>query len=126
MAGTTVHTRAKKKMLQARAGIAPLPKVIGMVFGNGGVNSGGTVIPHSPDQNTLHSELLRKNIDGYTVVSDTLIRYSCTLTAEELAGEYISEVGLYDADGDIICSKSFMKKGKDADIPTTYEIDDIF
>lgn len=126
MAGTILHTLAKKKMLQARAGVAPLPKIVGMAFGNGGVNAGGAVVQHSPDQNALHSELLRKQIDGYTVVSDTLVRYACTLAAEELAGEYISELALYDADGDIVCSKSFMKKGKDGDIPTTYEVDDIF
>ena len=38
MAGTTVTTKAKKKMLQARAGIAALPKITGMAFGTGGVN----------------------------------------------------------------------------------------
>ena len=39
MAGTTVTTKAKKKMLQARAGIAPLSKIVGMAFGTGGVNT---------------------------------------------------------------------------------------
>ena len=110
MAGTTVTTRAKKKMLEARAGIAALPKIVGMAFGTGGVNSAGEIVAHSPDQNALHKEVLRKNIDGYTVVSDTKIRYSCTLTASELAGEYISEVGLYDAQGDFVAFKAFMKK----------------
>lgn len=124
--GTTIHTRAKKKMLQARAGIAALPRITGMAFGDGGVNSSGQIIEHNAAQNTLHNELLRKAIDGYTVVSDTCIRYSCTLAAAELAGEYISELALYDADGDLVCSKSFMKKGKDADIPQTFEVDDIF
>ena len=84
MAGTTVTTRAKKKMLEARAGIAALPKIVGMAFGTGGVNSAGEIVVHSPDQNALHKEVLRKNIDGYAVVSDTKIRYSCTLTASEL------------------------------------------
>ena len=78
MAGTTVTTRAKKKMLEARAGIAALPKIVGMAFGTGGVNSAGEIVAHSPDQNALHKEVLRKDIDGYTVVSDTKIRYSCT------------------------------------------------
>lgn len=65
MAGTTVTTLAKKKMVKARAGISSLPKIVGMAFGDGGVDSGGTVKPHSADQNTLHHELLRKNVDGY-------------------------------------------------------------
>ena len=95
MAGTTVTTLAKKKMVKARAGISSLPKIVGMAFGDGGVDSGGTVKPHSADQNTLHHELLRKNVDGYEVLSDTKIRYRCTLAENELANTYISEVGLY-------------------------------
>ena len=50
MAGTTVTTLAKKKMVKARAGISSLPKIVGMAFGDGGVDSGGTVKPHSADQ----------------------------------------------------------------------------
>lgn len=126
MAGTTVTTRAKKKMLEARAGIAALPKIAGMAFGTGGVNSAGEIVTHSPDQNALHKEVLRKKIDGYTVVSDTKIRYSCTLAANELAGEYISEVGLYDAQGDFVAFKAFMKKGKDGDMEAIFECDDTF
>lgn len=64
----------------------------------------------------LHHELLRKNVDGYEVLSDTKIRYRCTLAENELANTYISEVGLYDADGDMVAMKAFLKKGKDADI----------
>ena len=37
MAGTTVTTLAKKKMVKARAGISSLPKIVGMAFGDGGV-----------------------------------------------------------------------------------------
>lgn len=126
MAGTIVTTIAKKKMVQARAGIAPLPKIIGMVFGDGGVDAMGSVIPHTPDQNTLHHELLRKNIDGHEVLSDTSIRYVCTLAKDELANEYISECGLYDEDGDIVAMKSFLRKGKDDDMECVFECDDTF
>ena len=106
MAGTTVTTLAKKKMVKARAGISSLPKIVGMAFGDGGVDSGGTVKPHSADQNTLHHELLRKNVDGYEVLSDTKIRY--------------------DADGDMVAMKAFLKKGKDADMECVFECDDTF
>ena len=43
---TTVTTKAKKKMVQARAGIIALPKIVGMVFGDGGVDSLDQVKPH--------------------------------------------------------------------------------
>lgn len=126
MARTTITTKAKKKMLEARAGIASLPKIVGMVFGDGGVNERDEIILHSPDQNTLHHELLRKDVDGYEVVSDTKIRYFCTLQSEELANTYISEAGLYDADGDLVAAKAFLKKGKDDDFETIFEIEDSF
>ena len=51
MAETTITTKAKKKMLEARAGIAALPKIVGMVFGDGGVDERDEIVPHSPDQN---------------------------------------------------------------------------
>lgn len=126
MAGTTVTTLAKKKMLQARAGIAALPKIVGMAFGTGGVNAAGEIVPHSADQNKLHNEVLRKAIDGYEVLSDTKIRYACTLGTDELADTYISELGLYDANGDLVAMKSFLKKGKDADMTAIFECEDTF
>lgn len=126
MAGTTVTTKAKKKMLEARAGIAPLSKIVGMAFGTGGVNGSDKIVPHSPDQNALHNEAFRKTVDGYEVISDTCIRYKCTLSETELANTYISEIGIYDADGDMVAMKAFMKKGKDADMEVVFECDDTF
>ena len=98
-----ITVAARQKLVQARAGAITLPKVVGMAFGDGGVDSGGTVMPPTENQQTLNSELYRKEIDKYTVAADGLsVRYECTLEESELAGEEISECGLYDEDGDII------------------------
>lgn len=51
---------------------------------------------------------------------------SVLLSESELAGEDISEIGLYDSAGDIVCIKTFTKKGKDSDIEMTYTLDDVF
>ena len=124
--GTIVTTKAKKKMLQARAGIiSSLPTITGMAFGTGGY-SGGAVVDHDPDDNALFTESYRQVIDGYTVISDTKIRYSCTLAAGTMSGVNISEVGLYDSAGDFVAFKSFLPKGKDADIEVVMECDDTF
>lgn len=117
---------AREKMVQARAGEAVLPKIVGMAFGNGGVDASGNVIMPEEDQNELANELYRKENDGYSFPEDTTCRYECTLSESELAGEEISEVGLYDEDGDIVCIKNFMRKGKDEDVEQTYMLDDIF
>lgn len=117
---------ARKKMVQARAGVIALPKIVGMAFGDGGTDASGNVIAPSESQSALKHELYRKPIDGYAFTSDTTCRYECTLSETELAGEVISEIGLYDASGDIVCIKTFKDKGKDDDLEMTYTLDDVF
>lgn len=122
-----VLTKAsRQKMAHARAGAIALPKIVGMAFGNGGVDADGNIRPPKDGQETLANELYRKPIDGYSFPSDTICRYECTLTEKELANEEISEVGLYDEDGDILAIKTFKRKGKDDDVAQTYILDDIF
>lgn len=117
---------ARRKLVKARAGAIELPKIVGMVFGNGGVDADGTVIAPTEDQSVLTNELYRKEIDGYSFPDELTCRYECTLTESELAGEEISEIGLYDEDDDVVCIKTFSRKGKDDDIEQTYILDDIF
>lgn len=121
-----ITVTAREKMVKARAGAITLPKIVGMVFGNGGVDASGNVIAPTEDQTALTSELYRKPVSGYTFPVATTCRYECTLTESELAGEDISEVGLYDEDGDIVCIKTFKAKGKDADLEMTFTLDDVF
>ena len=111
-----ITVTARKNMVRARAGEIQLPKIVGFVFGDGGVET----------DSTLGNELLRKKYDSYTMVSDTECKYECTLTEEELAGKEISEIGLYDANGDIVNIKRFSAKGKDADLAMTFWIKDTF
>lgn len=121
-----ITKKSREKLVKARAGAIQLPKIVGMAFGDGGVDASGTVISPTESQSELAYELFRKAIDGYSFPEDTTCRYECTLSESELAGEEISEIGLYDADGDIVCIKTFMRKGKDDDVEQTYTLDDIF
>lgn len=121
-----ITKKAREKIVKARAGAIQLPTVVGMAFGDGGVNDDGDVVPPSETQAALSNELLRKAIDGYSFTDDTTCRYECTLSESELAGEKISEIGLYDSDGDILCIKTFLEKGKDSDVEQTYSLADMF
>lgn len=121
-----ITKKARENMVKARAGALALPKITGMAFGNGGVDADGVVIKPSEDQETLASELFRKEINGYEFVNDTTCRYGCTLAEPELAGEDISEIGMYDENGDIVCIKNFKAKGKDGDMEMTFTLDDVF
>lgn len=117
---------ARSKLVKARAGAITLPKIVGMAFGNGGVDDNGEVITPTENQTELNNELYRKEIDTYEFTDDTTCRYVCLLEETELAGEYISEIALYDEEGDIVCLKNMFSKGKDPDIRQTYTVDDIF
>jgi len=126
VANVIITKAAREKMVKARAGAITLPTIVGMAFGDGGDDESGDVIAPSDGQTGLRHELYRKSIDGYAFIEDTTCRYECTLSELELAGAYISEIGLYDEEGDILCVKSFKKKGKDDDLEMTYTLDDVF
>lgn len=121
-----VTVKARNKMLRARAGEIPLPKIVGFSFGDGGVDDSGNVLTPDTNQEELNSELLRKEIDSYTMISETRCKYECTLGNKELAGESISEIALYDTDGDLVAIKNCMPKGKDNDFEMKFEIVDCF
>ena len=121
-----VTVKSREKLLKARAGAILLPKIVGFAFGNGGADVDGNVISPDEKQVELNSELLRKNIDNYTITSDTTCRYECTLAENELVGEKISEIALYDAEGDLVAIKTFSPKEKDGDFQMTFQVDDVF
>lgn len=126
MAESVVTTKAKEKMVKARAGVKVLPKIAGMAFGSGAVSSSGAVIAPTAGQTALKNELLRKPVDNFVAVSSTCYRYKCTLEESELAGKDINEIALYDAENDLVAIKTFRNKGKDDDMEMIFEIDDTF
>lgn len=126
MASSVVTDMAREKLLKARAGIAALPKIVGMAFGNGAVNESGISVPPIRTQTMLTNELLRKEIDSYEAVTNLLYRYRCTLAEAELGNEKINEIALYDEEGDLIAIETFRNKEKDDNRPMVFEMDDTF
>lgn len=126
MAEAIVTKKARVKMVKARSGDSSLPKIVGMAFGNGGVSGDGAVIAPQATQSELNNELLRKPITEHDYPSETTCRYTCKLEAKELGGQAISEIALYDEDGDLVAIKNFSAKGKDDDLEMTFNVDDTF
>ena len=126
MAESIVTDIAKEKMLKARAGVSPLPPIVGMAFGDGAKNVSGGIIAPTANQTALNNELLRKANDSCKEITKLIYRYSCTLDEGELANKFINEIALYDSDGDLIAIKTFLDKGKDSDQEMVFEIDDTF
>ena len=126
MADAVVTLIARRKMVRARAGEMDLPPIVGMAFGTGGVDSSGNPVQPLVSDEGLKNEVFRKAVDSHVFTDDTTCRYLCTLAASECVDEEISELGLYDSDGDIIAIKTFKSKGKDSDLEMTFRVDDIF
>ena len=112
----------------AHAGDIELPVITQMAWGSGGADETGQPIDTTGNEISLYQELLRKDIESHSYVNEgkTTCRYTATLEAGELDNSYISEMGLYDEDGDLVAYRTFMRKGKDADIPQIYDMDEIF
>ena len=123
-----ITVTGRKKLCKAHAGDATLPAIAKMVWGDGGVDDSGQPKVTTGNEIGLYNKLLEKNIESHAYVGDdqTTCRYTSTLAAGELTGKEISEMGLLDADGDLIAYRTFLRKGKDADIPQTYDMDEIF
>ena len=118
----------RKKLCMAHAGDIALPVITQMAWGSGGADETGQPLDTTGNEIGLYQELLRKDIESHVYVNEgqTTCRYTATLEAGELDNSYISEIGLYDEDGDLIAYRTFMRKGKDADIPQIYDMDEIF
>ena len=63
----------------------------------------------------------------YPVEDETTCRYIGILDKGELTGGgKFLEMGLYDSDGDLIAYRTFLRKGKDEDIPLIFDMDEVF
>lgn len=118
----------RRKLCKAHAGDIQLPAIVKIAWGDGGVTEDGMPKETSGNEIGLYNELLKKDITGhsYPVEDETTCRYSGYLDKGELTGKDISEMGLYDADGDLIAYRTFRRKGKDEDIPMSFDMDEIF
>lgn len=123
-----ITVTGRKKICKAHAGDITLPVITQMAWGNGGVDENGVPKMATGNEIALYGELLKKDIEKHVYANDeeTTCRFTATLEKGELTGKEISEMGLFDADGDLIAYRSFMRKGKDADIPQIYDMDEIF
>ena len=118
----------RRKLCKSHAGDLMLPRITQMAWGDGGVLDDGTPRQTTGEETGLYNMLLKKNIEAHTYTDDlqTTCRYTATLEEEELTGKEISEMGLYDEDGELIAYRTFLRKGKDEDIPQIYDMDEIF
>ena len=83
------------------------------------------VLSPSETSTALKHELLRKEYTSSQKISDTCYEYTLVIEANELVGEYISEIALIDEDNDIIAIANFLPKGKDQ-MEDSFAIQDMY
>ncbi|MCM1220437.1 MAG: phage tail protein [Lachnospiraceae bacterium] len=118
-----ITLKGRSKMAKARAGVAQLPPIVGIAVGDGGTDSEGNVMTPTDE---LRHELLRRNVDSIEKITETSYRFSLSLSRDELSDKAISEMALYDSEGDIVAIKNFKRKYKDPDMEMVFEFDDTF
>lgn len=128
MAKAVITVTGRKKLCKAHSGDMELPKIARMSWGDGGISESGEVKETTGNEIGLYNELLRKDIETHKYMdeAETSCRYTATVEKNELTGKELSEMGLFDEAGDLIAYKTFMKKGKDEDIPMVFDMDEIF
>lgn len=113
-------------MAEARKGIIELAPIKSIALGDGGLDGDGNPIVPLEQDVGLKNELLRRDYDSSVRLSDTSFRYRIDLKAGELLGREISEIALFDAEGDMLSIKTFLPKVVEEDMEISFEIDDKF
>lgn len=126
MAVGVMTVKGREKICKAHAGDLTLPQITYMAFGSGGVNEGGSVIETTGNETELGKELLRKTISSHSFIQPATMRYTVRIEKAELANQSISEMGLFDSEGDLVAYKTFLPKGKDGDMEFEFNMDEIF
>lgn len=126
MAIARITAKGREKLCKAHAGAITLPKISQMAFGTGGREVDGSMKPILGTEETLYNEALRKDIESFTFPSGTTCRYAARVDKLELINVDITELGLFDEDGDLIVYKTCPPKQKDEDEEFVFYTDEIF
>ncbi len=126
MADAKITVKGREKLCKAHAGDIQLPKLKYIAYGDGGVDTQDTPFAVTGEETALRNELLRMEIDEHNYPKETTCEYKSGLGKEDLANTYISELGIFDEENDLIVYKTFLKKGKDDDMLFDFSLQEIF
>lgn len=125
MSNTLMTEIGREKLCKAHAGDKALPKVKYIAFGTGGVDSERNPLPVSGKETALRSEQYRIELQhSYPV--PTTCNYLSTLNKNDLPNMYISELGFFDEEEDLILYSTFIEIGKSDDMVFEFNIREVF
>lgn len=126
MAQAKLTNVGREKLCKAHAGDGELPRITHMAFGDGGVDESGNIVLVIGNETSLRNELLKKEIDSHDFPRENVCRYTTALNKGELVDKAISEIGLYDAEGDLVIYRTSKKLEKDEDSSFTFHVVEVF
>lgn len=115
MAVTIPATNVYRAKVSAAAAVGGyLPAAVKIAFGTGTAGA-------SPDDTGMASEVYRKDLDA-TSSTGTMLTCRGELSGSE-SGEAITEVGVFDADGDLMGRRSFGPKELEVESSLEFTLD---
>lgn len=125
MSNTAMTIKGREKLCKAHAGDMVLPAIKYIAFGTGGVDENRNPLPVTGEEIALREEQYRMELQ-HSYPIPTTCEYLSTLNKEDLPNMYISELGFFDEEGDLVMYSTFMEKGKDDDMMFDFNIQEIF
>ena len=126
MANAVITEKGREKLCRSHAGDRSLPKLKWIAYGNGGTDEAGNPIPMTGKEEALRNELLRLEIDAHQYPIPTTCEYRSGIGKSDLVNIFLSELGIFDEEGDLIVYRTFLKKGKDDDMLFDFSIQEMF
>jgi hypothetical protein len=111
MSEAVTHDGFRRRVAAHMAGNGELKPIAFIAFGDGGHNPDNTAKPTNSSAEALYHEVFRKPISA--LIQEDLLSATgkgVVETSEITGTDVISESALLDADGNIICSKTFAPK----------------
>lgn len=125
MSNTAMTVKGREKLCKAHAGDMTLPKIKWIAFGTGGVDENRQPLPVTGEEVELKEEQYRMELE-HSFPIPTTCEYVCTLNKEDLPNLYLSEMGLFDEEGELVMYSTFLEKGKDDDMTFHFQTQEIF
>ncbi len=117
----------RKILIQATSGaISKVPAMKYIAIGTGGIDENGDIKTTFETQTELYNEIARYQIYSIEYPVETTARYSVIIAENDLVGEKISEIGLFDEDNNLCAIKTMYEKIKDDAILFEFTFDDEF
>lgn len=124
-------TTKKARQLFAKAHLdgTAVPRITHIGWGDGGVDSGGTVLMPSDELTQVAGEFRKTEVITSSLPTDDgmKVRFKGELYSDEsTVGKKLSTCGIYDSNGNLIAIKNFTIKTLDEDTKFTVEWDEQF